>query len=216
MHLVAGTADANWFIAGGRFAAETIQAALHRQGLDLGAFSSVLDFGCGCGRVIPHLRPCLRLNALYGCDYNSKLIRWCQQNLSFARFSVNRLAQPLSYPDSQFDLTYGFSVLTHLTRVQQELWLAEFARVLRPGGVLILSTHGDSYLEKLSPEQKKQYQANEIVVMLPSERGRNECAAFHPPAAFRDLADPYFATADFVPEGAKGNPSQDLWVLIKR
>jgi hypothetical protein len=43
---VAGTADADWFLRSGRAAYDAIAAHV-----DLDELSSVLDFGCGCGRV---------------------------------------------------------------------------------------------------------------------------------------------------------------------
>jgi hypothetical protein len=73
MYLVAGTADANWFIDSGRLAVESIEEALRRQGTSLDDFSSVLDFACGAGRVIRHLSSRSNL-ALAGCDYNPQLV----------------------------------------------------------------------------------------------------------------------------------------------
>jgi hypothetical protein len=41
------------------------------------------------------------------------------------------------------DLLYGISVFTHLSEYHRHLWLSEIARVLRPGGCAILTTHGE-------------------------------------------------------------------------
>ncbi|MEO0675772.1 MAG: class I SAM-dependent methyltransferase, partial [Pseudomonadota bacterium] len=38
----------------------------------------LLDLGCGCGRIIRHM-PGHSKAALYGVDYNSRLVRWCAQ-----------------------------------------------------------------------------------------------------------------------------------------
>src|SRR5580704_3566202 len=136
MHLVAGSTDANWFLDSGRIAVESIEASLQRVGASLDQLTTVLDFGCGSGRVIRHLRSYANL-ALFGCDYNPALIEWCRAHLRFAEFNVNALAPRLSYRDGQFDLIYAFSVFTHLSVVQQQAWLAEFGRVLRPRGFLV-------------------------------------------------------------------------------
>ena len=63
MHLVAGTADAAWFLEGGARAADSIRSTLSAAGVDLGGVRSLLDFGCGCGRVARYwavlpARPC--------------------------------------------------------------------------------------------------------------------------------------------------------------
>ncbi len=214
MYLVAGSMNANWFMHSGQLAADTLAHALQRQGTELSRLSAVLDFGCGAGRVLQHLRSFPDL-ALYGCDYNPKLIEWCRSHLRFAEFEVNGPLPPLPYPDEKFDLSYAFSVFTHMTVEQQRLWLAEFARILRPGGVLVLSTHGDAYAAKLTPEQRERYAAGEIVVTRASRRGKNDCAAYHPPAACRQLLHEIFRVLEFVPQGATGNPVQDLWVCRK-
>src|SRR5580765_3709368 len=49
---VAGTPDVKWFLESGRLAAESIHDALERAETPLDTVASILDFGCGCGRVI--------------------------------------------------------------------------------------------------------------------------------------------------------------------
>jgi SAM-dependent methyltransferase len=199
MELVAGTIDANWFIDSGRFGFETIKEAIERQGISLDRFSAVLDFGCGSGRVIRHWCSQTHLK-LAGCDYNPRLIDWCQNHLPFAKFQVNSLGPPLSYVTGQFDLVYAFSVFTHLNLPRQRDCLEELARILRPGGFLIVSTHGDAYLGELAAEQRARYLAGEVVVVMPKQEGSNDCSAFHPPQAFRFLVKDHFTVLEFVPQ----------------
>ena len=45
--------------------------------------------------------------------------------------------------------------------------------------------------------------------------GENLCITYHPEAAMRALFATGFEVVAFLPEGAKGNPSQDLWLLRK-
>src|SRR5690242_3376239 len=49
---VAGNADPAWFLEGGRLAAETLRGSLERTGKSLEDMAAILDFGCGCGRVM--------------------------------------------------------------------------------------------------------------------------------------------------------------------
>ena len=56
----------------------------------------------------------------------------------------------VDYPDATFDLIYAFSVFTHLAPAGQTFWIAELTRVLKPGGCLFLTTHGEHYLPQLS------------------------------------------------------------------
>ena len=109
---VAGTPDVAWFLESGRLAAESIGAALERAGTGIEAMTSVLDFGCGCGRVVRHWARCdVRVS---GSDVSGAAIDWCRDNLPFARFETNGLSPPLAFPHESFDLAYALSVLTHL------------------------------------------------------------------------------------------------------
>jgi SAM-dependent methyltransferase len=199
--LVAGTADVDWFLRGGALGMESIrEVAGQTDAFDETA--AILDFGCGCGRV--------------GTDYNQHLIEWCQRNLPFAAFGANQLTPPLTYHDGEFDLIYAFSVFTHLTEDLQASWMLELTRVLKPGGHLLLSTHGDSYLDRLNDEERQRFAAGNLVVKDDvSAPGSNICSAYHPVAFVRDQLARDLVVVDFVPQGARGNPKQDLYVLRK-
>ena len=127
---VAGTADADWFLRSGRAAYDAIAAHV-----PLDALESVLDFGCGCGRVTRYWSDFE--GAVSGSDVNTKAIEWCRDNLGFASFERNALAPPLDFDDESFDLVYALSVFTHLTAELQLAWRDEMRRVLRPGGLLL-------------------------------------------------------------------------------
>jgi len=48
-----------------------------------------------------------------------------------------------------FDLIYGLSVFTHLPESSATKWLLEMQRVLKPGGILIVSIHGMTALNTI-------------------------------------------------------------------
>src|SRR2546421_591590 len=83
---------------------------------------------------------------LRGSDFDGPAVEWCRKNLAFASFTHNELRPPLPFGERELDLVYAFSVLTHLPVDVQHAWVAELGRVLRPGGYLLLSTHGERYL----------------------------------------------------------------------
>jgi 2-polyprenyl-3-methyl-5-hydroxy-6-metoxy-1,4-benzoquinol methylase len=210
---VAGTADARWFLESGRAAADSMREALERHGRRLEDFGAILDWGCGCGRVIRQLSG---LGAeLHGSDANPALVGWCRENLSFARFATNEIAPPFRYGDGQFDLVYALSVLTHLPEALQGRWIGELARVVQPGGYVLLSTHGESYVGRLNGEERRAFAEGRLVVRWSQVAGTNLCTAFHPPAYVRDTLTVGWELVELVPEGARGNPHQDL-VLLRR
>jgi SAM-dependent methyltransferase len=210
---VAGSADISWFLKAGALAAATVRDSLRGQGVDVEKADAILDFGCGCGRVLRHWNS-LTGTRIYGTDYNSRLIEWCRGNLAFGEFGINRLAPPLEYRNGKFDVVYAFSVFTHLTEELQMAWMAELTRVLKPGGHLLISTHGERYVHRLNNEEREQFVAGNLVVKNNTKApGSNTCSAYHPPAYVREHLAHALEVVDFVPEGARGNPLQDLYVL---
>ena len=211
-HWVAGTDDLAWFQEGGQLGVQTLVSLLARQQVDLAQLGSVLDFGCGCGRVLRHLRLFERVR-IHGTDSNPAAIAWCDQHLDFAEFGTNRLEPPTRYRDRSFDLIYAFSVFTHLTETLQLAWMREMRRILKPGGWLIVTLHGDHYLPHINVAARAQYQRGELVVLGEEVVGQNACAAFHPESYVRNVLAKDFDVIDFVPEGALGNPKQDAYLL---
>jgi SAM-dependent methyltransferase len=78
----------------------------------------------------------------YGADVNPRLVEWCSQNVDNFETVVSGADPPLRFGDATFELVYALSVFTHLSEEGAERWLGELARVLKPGGLLLATTHG--------------------------------------------------------------------------
>jgi SAM-dependent methyltransferase len=213
IYQVAGTTDVAWFLEGGARAARGIQDLLAQHGQPLEELSAMLDFGCGVGRVLRHWTH-LKGPAIHGCDYQPAGIAWCQQHLDHARTCVNRLQPPLPYDASTFDLIYALSVFTHLSASAQIAWMWELGRVIRYGGWLYLTLHGDAYRHMLNPQERARYDRGELVVRGPRE-GSNHRAAFHPRAYLNGKFTQGWSIIEHQPAGAPGNPVQDVLLLRK-
>ncbi len=215
IHLVANTEeDVSWFIETGEKAAQSIRVILGKNGLAIEDFGAFLDFGCGVGRVIRQWEG-LEGPRIHGNDYNPLLVEWCRLKLPFARFQVNSLDRPLDHADASFGFIYCLSVFTHLSERLQHFWIKELGRILEPGGYLLITTHSDHYRPMLRPEEREQYDQGRIVVQKAVREGSNDCAAFHPERYVRETLAKGFEVIDMIPEGALGNPSQDLYLLRK-
>jgi SAM-dependent methyltransferase len=206
---VAGTADSEWFVRGGRAAYAAIAAHV-----PLATIRSVLDFGCGCGRVTRYWDSLD--GSVCGSDLDRAAVEWCRDNLPFARFEVNALEPPLAFEDGCFDLVYALSVFTHLTEALQLAWRDELRRVLGPGGLLLLTTHGGSYRPRLEPDERDRFDRGELVVRWGDLPGSNLCSAYHPERYLRRTFADGFELIELAPEGALGNPTQDLVLLRRR
>ncbi len=209
---VAGTADIVPFLHGGELAADTVRDLLTAGGRPVEECATILDFGCGCGRVLRRWSN-LTDTAVFGTDLNPELVDWCREQLPFASVSVNSAEPPAAYADEQFDAIYAFSVFTHMPADSQRLWLNEFRRILKRGGLLIFSTHGSCYLPRLTGPERSRYLNGQMVVRFASASGSNLCNTFHPENFVRRELAAGWDIAAFVPEGARGNPRQDAWVF---
>ena len=205
---VAGTADAEWFLRSGRAAYDAIVAKVPPA--EIGA---VLDFGCGCGRVTRYWADFA--GEVAGSDLSGRAVEWCRRALPFGRFEPNGLAPPLPFADESFDLVYALSVFTHLTADLQLAWRDELRRVLRPGGRLLISTHGRSYVPRLDAGERERFEHGELVVRWAEVVGTNLCSVYHPEAYLRGPFAEGFAFLELDAEGARGNPTQDLVLLRK-
>lgn len=212
---VAGTPGIEWFLESGRQQAEIVRSAAERSGAPLESLGRMLDFGCGCGRVLRHWAG-LAGPEIHGSDYNERLVGWCAANLPFVAASVNRLEPPLRYEDAQFGLVYAISVFTHLPHDLEHAWIDELSRIVAPGGLLVLTTHGDSYADRLDPDERAIYDSGEAVVRWPSVAGSNLCTTFHPEAYVRERLAPELELLEHTPDGGTvGSRRQDLAVFRK-
>ena len=209
---VAGTADLYAFFQGGELAAASIRDNLARHGVKMERLNGILDFGCGCGRA---LRRWSALKGVCGADYQPDLVAWCQTNLPFATVCRTGLEPPLPYAGNQFDCVYALSVFTHLSEPLQHAWMRDLVRVLRPGGYLFLSTHGEYYGTALTGRDKILFQSGQPVIRFAAVSGSNLCNVIHPPQYVTKSLAAGLELVEFLPEGASGNPRQDLFLFRK-
>ncbi|MEZ4699759.1 MAG: class I SAM-dependent methyltransferase [Rhodothermales bacterium] len=193
------------FYDSGKRIVDDMADLLGRHGLSFASFTSVLDFGCGCGRLIRHLDRRTEAD-LHGSDYNPALIQWCQKNLPIASFAVNRLEPPLPYSDDTFDFVYARSVLTHLPESLIDAWMAEMRRVIRPGGLFLFTMHGRPLSHGLSPDERAAFERNELVVTYTAAAGENLCSTYATKSYVDDRLMEGFERVDFV----EGRPVEHL------
>jgi SAM-dependent methyltransferase len=116
---------------------------------------AILDFGCGCGRMTRFLDMLASWRA-FGSDVSPEHVRWCRQNLRNVDTRLNGTRPPLPFENGQFDLVYSISIFTHLPEHLADAWLGDVARVLKPGGTFITTTHENVALEIIKNSQQHQ------------------------------------------------------------
>jgi SAM-dependent methyltransferase len=177
----------------------------------------ILDWGCGPGRIIRHLPDFTGTGCeFYATDYNQKTIDWCKTNLHGISFNKNSLEANLPYKDDFFDFIFGLSVFTHLSEEKHIEWFDELYRILKPGGILFVTTQGRNFICKLTESEKVLFEKGDIVVRGKVKEGHRTYSAFHP----KDYMFRLFGKAEILahieqePGKGKGIP-QDIWIVRK-
>jgi SAM-dependent methyltransferase len=100
----------------------------------------ILDFGCGQGRLCAELME-LGYRGVAGVDSSPEMIRAAQHVCPDFEFAVNDGGR-LPFAAGSFDAVLLFAVLTCIPDdAAQKNLLAEFKRILRPGGLLLISDY---------------------------------------------------------------------------
>jgi ubiquinone/menaquinone biosynthesis C-methylase UbiE len=112
----------------------------------LSEYASILDFGCGCGRLARMFKG--HSGRIAGCDIDARHVDWINKNLDFMEAKLSRVNPPIPYKDNEFEAVISISIFTHLTEKSQDQFLSELYRVCMPEGRLFLTVHGKRALER--------------------------------------------------------------------
>lgn len=141
----------------------------------------ILDFGCGIGNSIMHLRAAFPAARLHGVDPSSESIRLARETYNDdATFHMSdELALP--YVAHRFDVVQAACVFHHIPPPQRHLWMREIHRVLKPGGIVFVFEH--NVLNPLTVKAVRDCPFDEDAILLP----RRELLELARATAFKDI-----------------------------
>ncbi|MEZ4699375.1 MAG: class I SAM-dependent methyltransferase [Rhodothermales bacterium] len=189
----------------------------------------VLDFGAGVGRTLQYTAR--EFKHLHATDVDATAIAYLKRAFPDVVVSVNDYTPPLDYPGGFFDAIYSVSLWTHLPLRDQFMWLKELYRLVKPGGIVLITTHGlrglaslrrkseqwagvsDAELEKYGTMYKEYPDFDTNIAHHPGVTSSYGMSA-HSPAYIRRVWSRLFEVLE-IREGVIDNV-QDLVVLRKR
>lgn len=95
-----------------------------------------LDFGCAVGRLSQALA--VHFQEVHGVDISPSMLAHANrfnQHAGRCHYHLNAESHLRLFPDQHFDFIYSPITLQHIEPCYQKLYLREFFRILKPGGV---------------------------------------------------------------------------------
>ncbi len=118
---------------------------------------SVLDVGCGAGRLVEEIQT-RGVSDVWGMDPCPYALDVAAARVPSARF-VQGIAEDTGFAPERFDSIGVCFVLHELPRLAVEKALDEFRRLLRPGGALVISEPSPKHVLGSWPDLVKQHGA---------------------------------------------------------
>lgn len=111
------------------------------------SYEVVVDVGCGSGYSLPKLAQRFAPRELIGVDIDQEMLAAARAEAGKAGVEarlVEASSSRMPLPDGHADLLFCHQTFHHL--VEQEAALAEFLRVLKPGGILLFAESTRRYI----------------------------------------------------------------------
>jgi len=118
---------------------------------------NMLEIGCGEGRGVALLHS--YVDAFTGIDKIAEVINRLSSSYPEATFKQT-VIPPLDFPDQSFDSIISFQVIEHIK--DDKTYLEEIARVLKPGGVALLTTPNIKMSLSRNPWHIREYTATQL------------------------------------------------------
>jgi 2-polyprenyl-3-methyl-5-hydroxy-6-metoxy-1,4-benzoquinol methylase len=131
---------AQMYFEGGEWNADEVERVLEDAGFSLRQADSLLEFASGYGRLTRHLVHKLSASKITVADLDPSAVDFLKRTLGVKGFYSTSAAEALDH-DGRYDMIVVVSLFSHLPNQSWGPWLKRLSGLLRPGGVLMFSTH---------------------------------------------------------------------------
>lgn len=138
---------------------------MRKQATAGGQAIEVLDFGCGVGNSLAHLRREFPDAKIHGADPSAESIRRAEAAYPLIASLATIDGDRLPYNDDQFDIVLAACVFHHIPPVERARWMGEIVRVLKPGGHSFVFEH--NALNPLTMKAVRDCPFDEDAILLP-------------------------------------------------
>lgn len=110
-------------------------------------YQVILDVGCGQGKSFKYLKKTFNPATLIGIDADAEVLEKSRRQAQQDGVEVNLMlgnGAAIDLPDHSVDIVFCHQTFHHL--VEQEKAIAEFYRVLKPGGMLLFAESTRAYI----------------------------------------------------------------------
>lgn len=108
--------------------------------------TSVLDFGCGWGRMARLFMKDVRSQSLVSVEHTDRFLMAARRANPFLPFLQAGLVPPLPLVPGTLDLITSWSTFSHLDEFLASHWMREFHRLLKPDGLVVFTTQSRRFL----------------------------------------------------------------------
>jgi SAM-dependent methyltransferase len=144
--------DMEYHLGGGLNVAISITQKAKQYDRPFTSAKKVFDFGCGTSRILRYIVEFLPGPQYYGSEVFKKNVEWGKSAFPEVIYLHQKNFPPIEIPNETFDVIYAYSIFTHFEEKLHNLWITELHRMLKKGGLLLITVHGEKILQRCKNE----------------------------------------------------------------
>jgi len=124
-----------------------VKNILRTNNISINSSTIICDFGCGWGRISRFFLKDIPEKNIFGLDCTSEAVEICKETYNLGQFYEIPYEPPYNViKDNTFDVIFAFSIFSHLNKTPALKIIQEYHRILKPGGIFIITSRGEMFM----------------------------------------------------------------------